>query len=106
MKNEPNTLVRMFGRLHTLRKDQGLDPKTEVFLPSEGRTALEIAKQLDLPTDMIEGVFINRFFHPVDVLIRPGDRVAFVPSGVPAPHCYSGVAHSIFRGEVKPAGDR
>jgi hypothetical protein len=35
---------------------------------------------------MIEGVFCNRVVHGIDHVIKPGDRVAFVPKGTPGPH--------------------
>jgi hypothetical protein len=96
MSSEPNTTARMFGFLHTLRKKRGLPPAAELYIPPEGRTGVEIAGELDLPLDKIEGVFINNFVHSLEELIRPGDRVAFISTGVPGPHRYSMASHSIF----------
>lgn len=76
----------MFGVLHTFRREQGLEPVAGVSIPPEGRTAREVACGLGLPLDKIEGVFVNHIVYSLDHLIRPGDRVAFVPTGVPGPH--------------------
>lgn len=82
----PAVTVRMFGCLHTLRKERGLPTTVEVEVPSEGVTGAELATMLDLPLDRIEGVFCNRTVYPIRHLIMPGDRVAFVPEGTPGPH--------------------
>jgi len=76
----------MFGCLHTIRKERGLASIVEVTLPSEGRKAEDIALDLDLPLDKIEGVFVNHKVYNLDITVKPGDRVAFVPTGVPGPH--------------------
>jgi len=78
----------MFGLLHTHRKKKGLTASVEMQLPPEGRTALEIAHELELLIDKIEAVFCNNTIYGLDHLIMPGDRVAFVPQGVPGPHRY------------------
>ncbi|MDO8847230.1 MAG: MoaD/ThiS family protein [Coriobacteriia bacterium] len=78
--------VRMFGCLHTLRKERGLPTTADVPIAEAGVTAAGLAEQLDLPLDMIEGVFCNRTVYPMSYPIRPGDRVAFVPKGTPGPH--------------------
>lgn len=80
------TTVRMFGALHTIRKGRGLASIAEVLLPAGGRTARDIALELDLPLDKIEGVFVNGLVYDIDHRLLPGDRVAFVPTGVPGPH--------------------
>jgi hypothetical protein len=41
-------------------------------------------------------VFINNFVYSLEAVIRPGDRVAFISTGMPGPHRYSQVTHSIF----------
>ncbi len=86
----------LFGFLHTIRRNRGLPPVAELYIPPEGRTGLDLAKELDLPLDKIEGVFINNFVHGLEELIRPGDRVAFISTGVPGPHRYSLASHNIF----------
>lgn len=50
-------------------------------------TAKQLAEALDLPLDKIEAVFINGLAHPLEEgLIKPGDRVAFLPPGTPGPY--------------------
>jgi hypothetical protein len=68
-----------------------------VKTPAEGRTGLDLAHELDLPLDKIEGVFINNFVRSLDALIYPGDKVAFISTGVPGPHRYSLSTHSTFK---------
>jgi hypothetical protein len=86
LPKESTTTVRMFGALHTLRKGRGLASIAEVLVPAEGRRARDIARELGLPLDKIEGVFVNAIVYDIDHLILPGDRVAFIPTGVPGPH--------------------
>ena len=85
MDTQTNTTVRMYGVLHTFRKERGLEPKTEVSIPPEGCTARELARELGLPREKIEAVFINHVVYGLDHLIQAGDRVAFVPTGIPSP---------------------
>ncbi|SFR14552.1 MoaD/ThiS family protein [Desulfoscipio geothermicus] len=50
-------------------------------------TAEELARQLELPLEKLEAVFINGVAGPLkNRSIRPGDRVAFVPPGTPGPY--------------------
>jgi len=86
MARKATNEVRMFGCLHTIRKERGLASTAEITLPPEGRTAEEIAIELDLPLDKIEGVFVNHLVFNLDKIVMPGDKVAFVPTGVPGPH--------------------
>ena len=86
MSTQTNTKVRMFGALHTFRKERGLESTTDVTIPPEGRTAQDLAHDLDLPMEKIEAVFVNHVVHGLDHLIQAGDRVAFVPTGIPGPH--------------------
>ena len=82
------THIRMFGLLHTHRKKQGLSTSVKLQLPPEGRSALSIAQELELPIEKIEAVFCNNTIYSLDHQIMPGDRVAFVPVGIPGPHRY------------------
>ena len=86
MFKQTNTTVRMFGALHTLRRNRGLEPTTEVNIPPGGCAACDLARELELPLEKIEAVFINHTVHGLDHLIQSGDRVAFVPTGIPGPH--------------------
>lgn len=78
--------VRMFGRLHTLRKERGLQPSLEITLTATGRKASDIAMDLNLPLDVIGCIYCNHI--PADLyhMVQPGDRIAFVPKSVPGPH--------------------
>lgn len=50
-------------------------------------TAEELARQLELPLEKIEAVFINGIAGPLkNRSVHPGDRVAFVPPGTPGPY--------------------
>jgi hypothetical protein len=90
--------IRMFGLLYSYRRKQGLSTSFEHQLPSEGKPALAIAQELELPIDKIEAVFCNNTIYSLDHRIMPGDRVAFVPHGTPGPHR--------FTLGIKQAGDR
>ena len=83
---EGTVTVRLFGSLHTLYRERGLPTTVTTEVPADGIPGRDLAVSLDLPLDMIEGVFCNRVVHGIDHLIRPGDRVAFVPKGTPGPH--------------------
>jgi hypothetical protein len=78
MSKTPNTVVRMFGSLHTIRRNRGLTPCEEMHIPPEGVTGLALAHELDLPLDKVGRVFINNSACSLDELIRPGDTVAFI----------------------------
>ncbi len=87
MTHHPVT-VRLFGALHTLRRERGLPIVVDVDVPVHGLTAAALATRLDLPLTAIEGVFCNRVVYPLSHTVMPGDRVAFVPKGTPGPHRY------------------
>ncbi len=79
-------VVRMFGRLGALRSERGLETTAHIEVPSEGIPASEIAASMDLPPELIEGVFCNHLVYGIEHVVRPGDRIAFVPYGTPGPH--------------------
>jgi len=89
MPDTGRVTVRMFGVLCTLRKERGLPAETEIDVPAEGIPAREIAVALELPVERIEGIFCNHTVYGLGHVIRPGDRLAFVPFGTPGPHRYS-----------------
>ena len=86
MSTQTNTTVRMFGALHTIRRERGLSPVTEVNIPPKGCVACDLACELDLPLEKVEAVFVNHIAYGLDHLIQAGDRVAFIPTGIPGPH--------------------
>jgi hypothetical protein len=83
---DTSVTVRMFGRLHTLRRERGQADTEKVRLPPGGRTAADIATDLGLPLDKIEAVFCNHLARSLDHVVQPGDSIAFVPHGTPGPH--------------------
>ncbi len=85
MSTQTATTVRMFGSLHVLRKQRGLESTTDVTIPPEGCAARDLARELDLPLEKIEAVFVNHLAYGLDHRIQSGDRVAFVPKGIPGP---------------------
>lgn len=85
---QQKTDIRLFGILHSIRKEQGLESVAQVHVPPEGRIARDVALELNLPLDKIEGIFINHVVHGIDEIIRPSDELAFVPTGIPGPHRY------------------
>lgn len=47
----------------------------------------ELTERLGIAPERVEVIFVNRKAFAADrALIRPGDRVALVPPGVPGPH--------------------
>lgn len=96
MSSKANTTVRMFGALHSFRKDLGLPSQAEVSVPDEGCTAAAIARHLQLPMEKIEAVFVNHKAYSLDHEVHPGDQVAFVPTGVPGPgRMLLGIRHAL-----------
>lgn len=83
---QQTTAIRLFGVLHSIRKEQGLEPVAHIVIPPEGLVARDVAVELNLPLDKIEGIFINHIVHDIDETIHSGDELAFVPTGVPGPH--------------------
>jgi hypothetical protein len=78
--------VRMFGFLHSIRRDAGLPTRVDVVIPDAGRSARDLAADLGLPLELVEGIFLNHVPAGIDSVVRPGDRVGFVPYGTPASH--------------------
>ena len=77
---------RLFGTLHSLRRERGLPTTVTFEVPEEGITGADLASALDLPLDLVEGVFRNHTVGPVSQRLYPGDEVALVPEGTPGPH--------------------
>jgi hypothetical protein len=81
--------VRMFGVLHTHRRERGLPTHLTVQVGPEGVIARALAVDLGLPLEDIEGVFCNGTIYGPRHIIMPGDRVGFAPKGVPGPHRFT-----------------
>ncbi len=86
MAEAKTVVVRMFGLLGALRSERGLETTVDIEVPPEGVPASEIAASLDLPPELIEGMFCNHLVYGMEHVVRPGDRIAFVPYGTPGPH--------------------
>ena len=99
MHAQSTATMRFFGCLHTLRRERGLSSEAEVPLPADGLTGEELARALELPLEMVEAVVVNRKVYGLEHRVRPGDRVAFVPRGIPGPHRFTLGIYSAGRGE-------
>lgn len=78
--------VKMLGTLHGACRNRGLPTHATVDVPTEGVRALDLARSLGAPTDLVESLFLNGGLVGPGAIVRPGDRVAFVPYGTPATH--------------------
>jgi hypothetical protein len=76
----------MFGLLHSNRRAAGLPTTLEVDVDEAGTTGRQLATDIGLDLDLIEGLFVNRTIYGLDHPVAPGDRIAFVPRGTPGPH--------------------
>lgn len=84
-KNKKTIEVRGFLHLDGfLRKNFG--PLPLILDLHSATTGIELAKKLKIPIDEIEVIFVNGFVEAVDVIINPGDRIAFLPPGCPGPY--------------------
>jgi hypothetical protein len=87
--------VKMFGLLHTFRKDRGLPSEAEVEVPDSGITAKSLAENIGLPLDMIEGVFLDHKVRPLSIMVNSGDSIAYASRGIPGPHRFTlGIYHA------------
>ncbi len=77
--------VRAFGKLHFLFKQKGLEQPQTVALDGP-LTAEQLREKMDIPPEDVEVVFINHRICPLATSLRAGDRVAFVPPGIPTIH--------------------
>ena len=86
MAPDPRVTVRMLAYLHYVRSEQGLSSTLLVDVPGRGITAGDLARDLGLSLEQVEGVFHNHTKRGLEAVVLPGDRVAFVPHGTPASH--------------------
>ena len=78
--------IRAIAFLDAYCKEQGLPSTLSVEVPEAGITAQALAESVGLPVERVEGIFHNCSASGLDALVKPGDRVAFVPYGTPASH--------------------
>ena len=89
MSKSATVKVRVFGLLAAARAESNEPTSLEIEVPAQGITAAQIAEDLGLPPELIEGAFCNHTVYALDHVIRPGDRIAFVPYGTPGPHRFT-----------------
>ncbi|BAF59649.1 MAG: MoaD/ThiS family protein [Pelotomaculum sp.] len=77
--------VRGFGDLRKLFEEKSWPFPLSVDLEG-ATTAGELAKRLGIPFDKIEVAFVNGLAQSLDYVVKPGDRVAYVPPGTPGPY--------------------
>ncbi len=81
--------VRAFGKLFLLFQQRGWPQPLHYNMEADTLTAHELRDQLDIPARDVEAVFINRTIKPLSTKLQDGDRVAFVPPGVPSIHRFN-----------------
>lgn len=83
-----NIEVRAFGKLSLLFKERGW-PNPSPYEAEHPLTAEKLRDRLDLPSADVDAVFINHLIRPLSTLLAEGDRVAFVPPGIPSIHRFN-----------------
>jgi hypothetical protein len=84
----PPIKVLAFGKLHFLFAERNW-PIPMNYELEEPVTANELRQKLNIPAEDVEVVFINRILKPLSTVLKPGDRIAFVPHGVPSIHRFN-----------------
>lgn len=80
--------VRAFGKLQKLFEKKGWS--NPIFHDLKGNiTAAELRSELGIPEEDVEVAFINRMVMPLSTMLKDGDRVSFVPGGVPSIHRFN-----------------
>ncbi len=78
--------VRFFGQLKAMADQKGWDFPYIYELDKEC-SAEELLDLMGVPTEEIEAVFVDGLAKPLDEgWIKPGNRVGFIPYGVPGPY--------------------
>lgn len=80
--------VRAFGKLYLLFQQKGLT-NPAVYYPQGPVTAAELGEALGIPARDVEAVFVNHSIRPLSTPLKDGDRVAFVPPGIPSIHRFN-----------------
>lgn len=86
MKQEQPATIRFFGILQREMKSRGFDSAMSLEVPAGGRAVSDLARELHLPAEMVEAVFINGVVGGMEDMVFPGDRLAFIPPGTPGPY--------------------
>jgi hypothetical protein len=78
-------LHAFMGLADLFRERQWTNPRE--FAVSGEMSGSDLLAALDIAGKAVEVIFVNHKAYAADLaLIRPGDRVALVPPGVPGPH--------------------
>ncbi len=80
--------IHAYGKLLFLFKERNW-PNPLVYEMEGPLTAAELRDRLEIPPEYVEAVFINRLVKPLSSGLQEGDRVAFVPPGVPSIHRFN-----------------
>ncbi len=80
--------VRGFTRLVPLFKERGW-PQPMYCQSDQPLTANQLREKLDIKPEDVEAVFVNRTIMPLSTKLKDGDRVSFVPPGVPTIHRFN-----------------
>ncbi len=80
--------IRAFGKLSMLFKERGWPNPGTCDLETP-LTAGELRDKLALPPADVEAVFVNHSIRPFSTPLKKGDRVAFVPPGIPSIHRFN-----------------
>jgi hypothetical protein len=78
--------ILVFSFLRRYMDKQGLPYEFDKDLNPGGETAYDIAVELHIPPEEIEGVFVNGSIKNIYDTVFPGNRVALVPYGTPGPY--------------------
>ena len=85
--SKPNSIsIRVFSFLRHYMDAQGFSYAFDKDIDPKGETAYDIAVELHIPPEEIEGVFLNGSVKNIYDSVFPGDRVAFLPYGTPGPY--------------------
>jgi hypothetical protein len=75
-----------YMQMADLFRERGWQNPHALVLEGE-RSGPQLLAELDIAQDKVEVMFVNRKAYAADIaVVRPGDRVALVPPGVPGPH--------------------
>lgn len=80
--------VLAFGKLYFLFRERNW-PVPYTYKIYEPLSAENLRDKLQIPASDVEVVFINRLLKPLSTVLEPGDRIAFVPPGVPSIHRFN-----------------
>jgi hypothetical protein len=78
--------IRVFGSLRRHLEEQGLPATMKMPMEQDESRAFDLACKLGLPPEEVEAVFCNGHVQNIYDPVHPGDRLAFLPYGIPGPY--------------------